>query len=350
MIKGGTKTEALYRGIMLDSSSSLKDFSTDRKKYYKKYVKGLDVEEDNKAANLGRIVKTLLLEPDEFDNKFYLSAGVNTPTGLMLEFVNALYDLAMASKDEKGIIARDFLDLAEEAHTISGFKISVEAVIKKFDGSDAEFYYRELCLVKEKNLTVVTTNEVTFAQRIVDELKINTISQSIIGRNSDIQYTVLNQFQIEGYKIDGLLMKSMIDKIIVDHIKKVIDIYDLKCTWNVEDFIEKYYLYRRSYIQAYVYYKAILSLTEDVDHKWFGYTVNPPVFIVCDSTNYYNTLLFTTTHAHLEQAYNGFTRKGKTYPGVKDIIAGLQWAVETNSWNISKEAYFNDGIVLIDNL
>ena len=32
------KTEKEYRQKQLDSSSSLKDFSVDRKKYYKKYI------------------------------------------------------------------------------------------------------------------------------------------------------------------------------------------------------------------------------------------------------------------------------------------------------------------------
>ena len=36
MIKGQAKTEAVYRAILLDSSSSLKEFSMDRKKYYNK--------------------------------------------------------------------------------------------------------------------------------------------------------------------------------------------------------------------------------------------------------------------------------------------------------------------------
>jgi len=38
MIQGTVKTEAQYRAIYLDSSSSLKDFSMDRKKYHKKYI------------------------------------------------------------------------------------------------------------------------------------------------------------------------------------------------------------------------------------------------------------------------------------------------------------------------
>ena len=36
MITGVTQTEELYRAVMLDSSSSLKDFSMDRKKYHRK--------------------------------------------------------------------------------------------------------------------------------------------------------------------------------------------------------------------------------------------------------------------------------------------------------------------------
>ena len=85
MIKGVVKTEANYRALMLDSSSSLKDFSMDRKKYHKKYIMNQVVEEkENQAANMGRLVETLLLEPEEFDNRFYMSSCISTPTGLML--------------------------------------------------------------------------------------------------------------------------------------------------------------------------------------------------------------------------------------------------------------------------
>lgn len=90
MIQGTTKTEALYRAIYLDSSSSLKEFSMDRRKYHKKYILNEVVEdEDNKASIMGRIVETLLMEPHLFDERFHLSTCMSTPTGLMLEFVEA---------------------------------------------------------------------------------------------------------------------------------------------------------------------------------------------------------------------------------------------------------------------
>jgi hypothetical protein len=79
MIKGRNKTleERNYRAIERDSSSSLKDFSLDRRKYFKKYIlRERVVEKDNQATNMGKLVETLLLEPEEFDNRFYMSSTV----------------------------------------------------------------------------------------------------------------------------------------------------------------------------------------------------------------------------------------------------------------------------------
>jgi hypothetical protein len=46
-------------------------------------------------------------------------------------------------------------------------------------------------------------------------------------------------------------------------------------------------------------------------------------------------------------AYNGFEYKGRTYPGVKQIIADLKWATENDLWNITRENYLNNGVVNI---
>ena len=111
MIDGKTKTEANYRAINLDSSSSLKDFSFDRKKYHRKYILGESVEDkDTIAATTGRVVETLLLEPEEFDNRFYMSVCLSAPTGLMLSFVEALYKYTRESTDDAGISRISLID------------------------------------------------------------------------------------------------------------------------------------------------------------------------------------------------------------------------------------------------
>ena len=347
-ITGKNKTEATYRALMLDSSSSLKEFSTNRRKYYKKYILNERVEEDDtKAATIGRVVETLLLEPEEFDNRFYMSVCMSAPTGLMLAFVEALYKHTSEATDEFGNVIREFEDIARDAYVDSGFKIKFEAVLSKFIGSDNEVYYQEIREVKSKGLTVVTTEDVTNAQKIVDELKTNFVTSEVINLVNSSNWTVYNQFQIEGYDVDGHLFKSMMDKIVIDHKERTIQVYDLKCTWSVENFLEEYYLYRRAYIQAYLYYRAAKSLTLDENNEFYGYDVLYPKFIVCDSTNYYNPLIYTLDFSDMTNAYEGFEHKGRIYPGVKQLIEDLKWAIENDVWNISRENYLNNGLVNI---
>lgn len=352
MIKGQAKTEAVYRAILLDSSSSLKEFSMDRKKYYNKYYLGKNVEDkDSQAAIMGRLVETLLMEPDEFDKRFYMSACATSPTGNMVTFVENLYRETIDATDEFGNVTKTFEEISKAAFADCGYSGkgngSYENIIKKFIGSDAEIYYNEIRKVRANNLTVVTSQDVTHAENIVSELRNNFATKDIVNLVNSSRYSVYDQLQVEGYDVDGHLFKSMMDKVIVDHQEKTIQPYDLKCTWSVENFYEEYYLYRRAYIQAYLYYYAAKHLTLDENSELYEYTVKPLQFIVCDSTNYYNPLVYTLSDEDMKDAYEGFVHKGKTYPGVKYLIDELKWAMDMNIWNISKSNYLKKGIVNI---
>lgn len=347
MIKGTATTEATYRANMLDSSSSLKEFSLDRKKYYRKYILGEDVEDkDTQAATTGRVVETLLLEPELFDERFYMSSCVEAPSALMLAFVNALYKFTKEATDDNGNVTRSFEEISKDAYVESGFKIKYEAVIGKFVGSDAEIYYNEMRTVKSRGLTVVTAEDVSNAEKIVEELRNNPVTKDVVNLVSSARYSVYNQLQVEGYQIDDMKFKSMMDKVVVDHEERTLQVYDLKCTWSVENFLEEYYLYRRAYIQALLYFYAT-AYFRDTNSEMNGYTVLPPKFIVCDSTNYYNPLIYTLDPADLDSAYEGFTHKNREYKGVRTIIADLQWALENNTWNISRENSLSNGLVNI---
>lgn len=346
MIQGTTKTEALYRAIYLDSSSSLKEFSMDRRKYHKKYILNEVVEdEDSKASIMGRIVETLLMEPHLFDERFHLSTCMSTPTGLMLEFVEALYKYTLAATAEDGTVTRSFEELAKDAYVDSGFKIKLDAVLNKFIGSEAEIYYKEIREVRTKGLTVVATQDVTNAEKIVTELRTNAVTANIVNLTSDSYYSVYNQLQIEGYEVCGHQFKSMIDKVIVNHKDRTINIYDLKCTWSVENFYEEYYLYRRAYIQGYLYYLAARQHFAELGAQ--GYLFENPKFIVCDSTNYMSPLVYEMSPTAFDNAEKGFEHKGRKYPGVRQLVNDLKWALENDKWNISRENYINNGLVNI---
>ena len=345
MVHGITRSDKEYRKLPFDSSSSLKEFSLDRKKYQKRYILGEDIiEEDSKASIIGKLVETLLLEEEQFDNRFYLSACLNTPTGLGLAFCESLWRYTKEATDEEGNVTRTFAEISQDAYTESGYKIPYDTVMKKFLGSELEIYYDEIRNVRSKGLTVVTAKDVTNAENIVAELKNNEFTKDIINLVSSSRYDVRNQLQVEGFTIDKHPMKAMMDLLIVDHQKQTISVYDLKVTWEVERFYESYFLYRLAYIQAFVYYGAALYLTK-TEEDLKDYKVIPMQFIVCDSSNYYAPLIYQMTEADLEDAYNGFSYKGKYYPGVKTIISDLKWALSENIWNISKTNYGLRGVV-----
>ena len=344
MIQGQTKTEAQYRAVIMDSSSSLKEFSQNRKKYHKKYILNEAVEEeDSKASVMGRLVETLLMEDHLFDSKFHMSVISSTPTGLMLDFVEALYKYTAAATNEDGVLTRNFEEICRDAHADSGFKIKLDAVLNKFMGSDAEVYYKEIREVRSKGLTVVTTQDVTNAEKIVTELKTNNITSEIVNLVNSSQYSVHNQLQVEGYDVFGHMFKSMMDMVHVDHANKIVQVYDLKCTWAVENFYDEYYLYRRAYIQGFLYHKAAESWASEMGYG--DYKILYPKFIVCDSTNYSSPLVYAMSDINMQDALNGFEQKGRTYPGVASLIEDLDWAIENDKWNISKENYINNGVV-----
>jgi hypothetical protein len=88
-------------------------------------------------------------------------------------------------------------------------------------------------------------------------------------------------------------------------------------------------------------------LVADEASPCHGYKVEYLKFIVCDSTNYYQPLIYTLDDNDMDDAYKGFVHKGRTYPGVQDLIAALTWCVTTGTWTISHKNYLSNGVINI---
>jgi hypothetical protein len=87
----------------------------------------------------------------------------------------------------------------------------------------------------------------------------------------------------------------------------------------------------------------MVHLARDMNNEFYGYTVLYPQFMICDSTNYFNPLIYTLDLDDMQDAYAGFEHKGRKYPGVKSLIQDLHWAIENDVWNMSRENYINNG-------
>lgn len=325
-------TEREYRNLDIDSYSSLKDFSIDRRKYYSKYILKEKVEEEESVSSLmGRIVETLLMEPEEFDNRFHIFSLVKAPSGKMLDFIKALCKYRIENSE------LSFEEIAKLAYKESGFEWNFDLVLKKFANTDNEIYYRELLDVKSRNLSIVTSEQVEKAEKIVNTIRTNQFT-SWIFFSDNIEY----QVKIEGFSYKGFPLKAMVDFVIIDEKNKVVRPFDLKCVWSVENFYKEYYLYRRSYIQAFVTKLAC-------QYKYPSYRVENLSFLVSDSSDYYDPIIYTLNQDDMDDAINGFSVDGKKYPGVDKIVEDLKWCLENNIWRISRTNYEKSATLNIKN-
>lgn len=347
-------TEKEYRDLPYDSYSSIKDFIEDRKKYYKRWVlKEEEVEDMSDSLKMGSLTDTLLFDPKEFDNRFNLTTA-QAPTGQMLEFTKTLYRLSVEARNEDGSLRRTFEDLTRDAYNevkfdrngnVVAFKqkgSTLEGVVEKFVGSDSELYYREL--MNSHGKIPVELSQIQNAERLVSALKTNWVTKDIINLTGDKRYSVYNQLIIV-FKHLGQTLKGMLDKVIIDHNLKKISIWDLKTCWNNErEFQTNWYKFKY-YIQSAVYYLAVLHWAEK--EGWKDYEIEFMKFIVVDSNNYYNPLIYETDAINLQQGLEGFVLRGKYYPGVNTAIHDLNWHRENGIWEISRANYEAKGIVKI---
>lgn len=345
-------SERQYRALEVDSYSSLKDFNEDRKRYYKKWILKEDLQEEpSKFLNNGSMVDCLMYTPNEFDGRFALSA-TQAPTATMLDFVKALFNRTLECIDEKGEITRDFEVISKEAYNdvkfdrngnVVAFKVQTyEKTMEKFMGSDAELYYR--ALRNNYGKTVVELSHVQTAEKTVAELKRNWVTREIINTTSNKRFDVYYQFAIV-FEYNGYKLKALLDQLVVDHELKIISIWDLKTCWDNEKEFQTNWFKYKYYIQAAVYRLAAIWWAQQ--EGWRDYKVEFMRFIVADSSNYQNPLIYETDVENFKQGLDGFTLRGKYYPGVDRAIEDLKWHKETNLWDISRENFESKGIVKI---
>lgn len=350
MVKGEIKeekrelTEAEYRKIPMLSSSDLRLFITDKRKFFKTKVLGeIAAEEYNKSLLIGSIVHTLLLEPEEFDNRYFLTICEKVPTGNMLVFVESLYRHTVANLNEEGELQVEFAELIKFAYEESGYKISVDAVLKKFK-ENGEDYYLQMREAKLKGLEVVCMDDITIAHKIIEMIKMDEFCGELFscGING---ITAFNEVKLDEFDLLHIKMKAMLDRIIVDEQKKTIQLIDLKVVYNNQDFYREYYLKRRADLQGYVYFKALESRKIDLGFDYNDYEILLPIFCAVDSGCFFRPLLYQMDTKNMKDAYDGFIENGRYYPGIREILEEIDFAVENGIWNITKEAFKNKGIV-----
>lgn len=351
MITGARMTEKAYRKIDALSQSMIKEFYDDRKKFYKKYILGEVVEQEiTQGIKMGNLVDCLYLIPELFEDKFFMSICTEIPTEKMLAFCKALAMHSMESLDEEGIQRRDFAELTHLAYIDSGFKWALSRILEQFSGKEPENYFRELIQTYASGKIVITSEDVENANRIVTALRTGEFT-SFLNLDSTEDREIFRQVPVDGFVIEGRPFKGLLDMLEVNHTEKYLQPYDLKVVWSVEGFYREYYLKMRAYLQAATYDLACTHLrTVQYGGQEGGYTIRPMKFIVCDSINYYNPLIYNLQLDDIMDGFRGFTHRGQYYKGLIQLVKELNWHMDNNIWGMSMENYLNAGMVQVNTL
>jgi hypothetical protein len=270
------------------SFSSMSKLLRDPKLFYNDYILRQRKDLSGKHLDVGQLLHCLVLEPQNFDNKFTVLPG-KVPTPALKAVIDNVWKLygKIAMENNKMVhpvmisFDREFLFELEQqglyqnlvdakradknGNTLTGDQKRLEKVIT----SETEKYWAVLIEGEKKtivDLDMVQTANVK-AQLILSSKK----AQPFITTDSikkDLRMEMELQCELPGYPFG---LKGIIDCVLVDHENETIYITDLKTTsktvsaW-IKDFPTSAYMYL---LQVIVYKQLIMSLVpKDSKRAW----------------------------------------------------------------------------------
>jgi hypothetical protein len=312
------------------------------------YKTSLEEDSSSSALALGAAVDILLTEPDRFDEEIYVMSAEKPGSDMMFDFATVY-----AQTDDK-----------EKAWKASGFKISADRVMKKFDEEGKNYYD---ALKAAKNRKILDVEELFKANQIVNTVKTNQFTKKYFvpekGTELLFQVPVTWSFSIdilpERKESKLINAKSLLDIILIDHNKKIIQPIEFKT--GAEFFFKSFWKWKR-YLQASMYHDAAIALFWAEQPIAEEYEIKNIKFIYADTNLINPPLIYNMTDADILGGRMGrkvkFTvsengsllheeAEFKT-KGYIQLAEELYWHQTTNQWDYSYDIFQNNGEVDID--
>jgi hypothetical protein len=313
------------------------------------YQAALVEEPDSSAITLGSAVDILLTEPDKFDEQIYVMTTKKPTALMMLKFVEEL------------VLTTD----PQKAYDKSGFKISLDAVLKKFTKEGKDYHD---ALIDAKGKKILDAEELFKANQIVTTLKTNPYTKKYFIPEDGVDlifqprilWDLFYHSVLEEGKSTTVQAKSVLDVIRIDHNTKTIQPVDLKT--GAESFMKSWWRYKR-FLQGAMYNKAVWKSVDEKSCLENGYVIENIRFVFADTNLWYPPMIYQMTDRDLDIATRGAEyktivgRRGPTVAylddrwkvkGYAQLAAELEWHQKMDQWDYSYDVYQRNGEVDID--
>ena len=269
------------------SFSSMTKLLLDPRVFYNDYVLRQRKDLSAKHLDIGQLLHCLVLEPQNFDDKFTVLPG-KVPTPALKTIIDNVWKLYGSPAMQDGRLLNptmldfedQFLEQLERDNlyqnlvdakratngvTLTGDQKRMEKVIT----SETEKYWA--VLIEGEKKTIVDLDMVQKANEKAQVILSSKKAQPLITTDTikkDLRMEMELQCDLPGYPFG---LKGIIDCVLVDNENETIYVTDLKTTsktltaW-IKDFPDSEYMY---WLQAIVYKQLILSLVpEDSKRAW----------------------------------------------------------------------------------
>lgn len=311
---------------------------------------------------IGDLVDMKITEPDKINDKFILMEGSIPPDSYvkLTDELLGLLDEQYYDIDDKDQL-KDALKIAQKrAEVYSNWGIN--AVIKNFEEKCTD-YFKRASAAKDSGKTLYTTDQ----DREAEELKNTLVNGRFTSQYfDDSKFEFFDQVVVF-WEFNNVKFKNKIDRVIVDHEKKIITLTDIKTYYG--NFLDSYFKYR--YWLQGILYKAPFMLYEETykkDVKKFfkldtskqlldliikGYKINPSLyFLTVDKSKTNVPIPFGHVHSPLDTmsfwTYSPVNRctMSRPMPGWADVAKELNKHIEQDQWEYSQELLNNESILL----
>lgn len=354
-----------YRSLESLNYSSIVKFEKSPAEFVEEFIMGIEkVDEDTASSLIGTLCDDILLTykgnmaefEEHFDENYCLMTGEKT-MAQTFTLSDELFKLTIrdlngeANGEEDGGFVERFKEAFDICQRDGKFKGKTwEKAMELWretdkNGNNAQTYFKTR--IEAIGKKVVSLGLVDRAQGIASNALTDDFTASLFNFQNVVEdIEKLPKFPITfTYKgIEGEIEgKLELDLLIINHLSKTIQPWDLKCVYDNTLFPYSY-LKNRYYIQAVWYTIGLVQWAKE--NKLGDYRVLPFKFVVLDtSKNNRRPLKYCLKDSHLQQGFDGFEAGGRTYKGVRELVESILWAKKNGMWTTTKEAFINAGEV-----
>jgi hypothetical protein len=286
--------------------------------------------EETDSLRLGSLVDDMICDADSIHDK-YVVCTISLPSDTIIKIV----EMVLLSSESSNLDELDQQILEACSFYNYQAKWKDETKIKKIKEEGKDYFeFRK----NTGNKMVVSADMWLLAEEMKESLLNDRYSKYIF--EEDPQLEAHYQFVATG-EIEGQLCKGKLDRIVINHEEKIIDIYDIKTTSDSISAFKSSYLKYRYDIQGEFYKKL-------VEQMYPGYTVCNMIFVVCSYA--YKPLevrQFRMTNRDHWNAYVGYSLNHKQYKGIKPLIEDYIWYKENQEFDYSREHVESNGQIEI---